>query len=170
MDSSSSSSYDSYSSNASSVQLNPRYHEQERTTGKSLMGFRSSLHSVRKRPSSKNIMKKPIAPLPPTPPKIYKVDPLAFKDVVQKLTSAQEFQPTRLQEVAPPPLSLAPPRAHRLGVAPFTEETQRRSFDSAFGDLSPLGFSLSPASLDWCSSFLFSPTTISAVESNSVLY
>ncbi|XP_075519978.1 uncharacterized protein LOC142553295 [Primulina tabacum] len=165
----SSSSYDSYSSSSSTVQLNPQYHEQERKTGKFRTDFRSSLHSVRKHPSKK-IMKKPIAPLPPTPPKIYKVDPLAFKDVVQKLTSAQEFQPSRLQEVAPPPLSLTPRHAHRMPVAPLlSEETQRRSFDSAFGDLSPLGFSLSPASLDWCSSFIFSPATISSVEPNSVL-
>ncbi|XP_073298282.1 uncharacterized protein [Primulina huaijiensis] len=167
MDSSSSSSYDSYSSN-SSVQLNPRYQEPEKKTGKIPVGFRSSLHSVLKHPS-KNIMKKPIAPLPPTPPKIYKVDPLAFKDVVQKLTSAQEFQPTRLQEVAPPPLNLSPPHAHRLAMRPLYEETQRRSFDTTYGDLSPLGFSLSPASLAWCSSFIFSPTTITSVDPNSVL-
>ncbi|KZV48437.1 hypothetical protein F511_17519 [Dorcoceras hygrometricum] len=167
MDSSSSSPYDSYSSN-SSVQLNPRYQEQEqeRKTGKNLTGFRSSFYSIRKHPYSKNISKKPIAPLPPTRPKIYKVDPLSFKDVVQKLTSAQEFQPTRLQEVAPPPLSLSPPRAV---AAPLHEETQRETIDRDFGDLSPLGFSLSPASLAWCSSFIFSPKTISSVEPNPVL-
>ncbi|CAN4121452.1 unnamed protein product [Withania somnifera] len=79
--------------------------------------------------------KQPIAPLPPTPPKIYKVEPINFKDVVQMLTSAPEFQSVsdnsissfdsafdsgfiydsgsgsfnsrRLQEVAPPPLDLS---------------------------------------------------------------
>ncbi|KZV36815.1 hypothetical protein F511_22850 [Dorcoceras hygrometricum] len=94
------------------------------------------------------------------------VEPLSFKDVVQKLTSAQEFQPTRLQEAAPTALSLSPPRAV---AAPLHEETQRKTIDRDFGDFSPLGFSLSPASLAWCSSFIFSPRTISSVETDSVL-
>ncbi|TMW84183.1 hypothetical protein EJD97_025667 [Solanum chilense] len=80
--------------------------------------------------------KLPIAPLPPTPPKIYRVEPNNFKDVVQMLTSSPEFQSVsnnsisrsdsgsgfdsdsgsgsssfnsrRLQNVAPPPLDLSP--------------------------------------------------------------
>ncbi|PHU06333.1 hypothetical protein BC332_22822 [Capsicum chinense] len=36
--------------------------------------------------------KQPIAPLPPTPPKIYRVEPINFKEVVQMLTAAPEFQ------------------------------------------------------------------------------
>ncbi|KAH0638587.1 hypothetical protein KY285_035173 [Solanum tuberosum] len=76
--------------------------------------------------------KLPIAPLPPTPPKIYRVEPNNFKDVVQMLTSSPEFQSIsndsisrfdsgsgsgsgsssfnsrRLQDIAPPPLDLSP--------------------------------------------------------------
>ncbi|KAH0632470.1 hypothetical protein KY290_035887 [Solanum tuberosum] len=74
--------------------------------------------------------KLPIAPLPPTPPKIYRVEPNNFKDVVQMLTSSPEFQSVsnnsttssdigsgsgsssfnsrRLQDIAPPPLDLSP--------------------------------------------------------------
>ncbi|KAA8522582.1 hypothetical protein F0562_013057 [Nyssa sinensis] len=66
----------------------------------------SSLHSVRKLPGAKP-WKKPIAPLPPTPPRIYKVDSVNFREVVQKLTAAPEFQSRRLQSVAPPPLNLS---------------------------------------------------------------
>ncbi|XP_060201092.1 uncharacterized protein LOC132629753 [Lycium barbarum] len=78
--------------------------------------------------------KLPIAPMPPTPPKIYRVEPLNFKEAVQMLTAAPEFQSVsnnsifsfdsgsgsgsisvsgsfnsrRLQDVAPPPLDLSP--------------------------------------------------------------
>ncbi|XVF61390.1 hypothetical protein PTKIN_Ptkin08bG0125500 [Pterospermum kingtungense] len=51
--------------------------------------FHASLHSVRK-PLAKP-WKKPIAPFPPTPTKVYKVDPINFRDLVQKLTGAPEF-------------------------------------------------------------------------------
>ncbi|KAL3526906.1 hypothetical protein ACH5RR_011562 [Cinchona calisaya] len=89
--------------------------------------FYSSLHAVRKLPLKP--MKKPIAPLPPMKPKVYKVDSINFKQVVQRLTSAPEFQPNyhtqgaeevaekapagpglgqrRLEEVAPPALDLS---------------------------------------------------------------
>lgn len=116
--------------------------------------FRSDLHSVRRTPAKHVITKKPIAPLPPTPPKIYKVDPMEFKDVVQKLTGAPEFQPaTRLQEVAPPPLSLSPPHRQPYNV----------------GALSPLGLSLSPSSMAWCSAMLLSPGTLASFEPSVVL-
>ncbi|XP_022149539.1 VQ motif-containing protein 29 [Momordica charantia] len=53
-----------------------------------------------------------VAPLPPTPPQIYKVNPVDFRDVVQKLTAAPEFQDRRLQAMpaprpSPPPGSAA---------------------------------------------------------------
>ncbi|KAL6961322.1 hypothetical protein U1Q18_039090 [Sarracenia purpurea var. burkii] len=67
--------------------------------------FRSALHSVRKPPAKP--WKFPIAPLPPTLPKIYKVDSVDFKQVVQKLTAEPEFQSRRLQRIVPPPLSLS---------------------------------------------------------------
>ena len=46
--------------------------------------------------------KKAVAPPRPTPPQVYKVDPINFRDVVQKLTAAPEFQDRRLQAMPPP--------------------------------------------------------------------
>lgn len=51
--------------------------------------FHSLLHSVRKSPGKKA----PIAPMPPKPVKVYKVDVINFKDLVQQLTCAPEFIP-----------------------------------------------------------------------------
>ncbi|KAL7090144.1 hypothetical protein ACP275_12G022400 [Erythranthe tilingii] len=135
--------------------------------------FTAALHSVRKFPAKSFIPKKlPIAPVPRIPPKLYKVDPADFKDAVQKLTGLKPElrQPTRLQEVAPPPLRLYPPAFFRplsssenwdnaiIGVD--QEEESRKSFEKPCGALSPLGFTLSPASLAWCTSILMSPGTL----------
>nr|GMC97096.1 serine/arginine repetitive matrix protein 2-like [Ipomoea batatas] len=49
--------------------------------------YLSSLHSVRRLPGRHMIKKMPIAPMPPTPPKIYKVLPAHFKEAVQMLTA-----------------------------------------------------------------------------------
>ncbi|KAM1189535.1 hypothetical protein ACFX2J_025195 [Malus domestica] len=75
------------------------------SNSKQLPHHQSSLHSVQK--SSLKPWKKPaVAPLPPTtptPPRIYKVDPINFRELVQRLTCAPEFMETRsLQSVAPP--------------------------------------------------------------------
>lgn len=133
--------------------------------------FQSAQHTVGQYATKNAVMKKlPIAPLPPTPPKVYKVEPIDFKDVVQKLTGAIEFQPRRLREVAPPPLSLSPP--HRNSG--FREEDdgvgkRQKTFDANFGALSPLGFTLSPTSLAWCKAVLLSPGTIASFEPSLVL-
>ncbi|KAK4434854.1 hypothetical protein Salat_0648300 [Sesamum alatum] len=87
------------------------------------------------------ITKKPIASLPATLPKFYEVDVVDFKNVVQKLTGVPEFQRlTRLQEVAPPPLSLSPPTIvdHASAEKPNLggedeEEIRRKSFDNTSG-------------------------------------
>ncbi|GFP78882.1 hypothetical protein PHJA_000031700 [Phtheirospermum japonicum] len=154
--------------------------------------FRSATHFVRKFPAAKKTITKklPIAPLPRPPKrlKIYKVDPADFKDVVQKLTGVAElFQaPTRLREVAPPPLSLSPPPRRQPTVEkPLSENFDANDFktneddnekpeelliDSNFGGLSsPLGFSLSPSSLAWCSSMLTSSGSLAGLEPNAVL-
>lgn len=77
----------------------------------SLPYYTSSLHAVRKAPMKP--WKKPVAPLPPTPPRVYKVDPVNFRDLVQRLTAAPEFQlasdqrsPNRLRTMAPPPVDI----------------------------------------------------------------
>ncbi|KAL0461864.1 UNVERIFIED_CONTAM: hypothetical protein Slati_0074000 [Sesamum latifolium] len=145
-----------------------------------------ALRSARRYPAKNTVITKhPIAPLPPTRPKIYKVDAVDFKNVVQRLTGALEFQrTTRLQELAPPPLSLSPPtifdhasveKPKYLSSGNFgaedEEEIRRKSFENSSGvTLSPLGFiSLSPASLAWCSSVLLSPGTLASFQPSAVL-
>ncbi|XP_050206925.1 uncharacterized protein LOC126656397 [Mercurialis annua] len=107
---------DKYSTTSSSSSSPPmylsKYPQQTNTVKASSHSFYSSLHSVRK-PHQMKPWKKPIAPLPPTPPRVYNVDPINFRDLVQKLTGAAEpfdqslEQPQqRLQRVAPPPLDL----------------------------------------------------------------
>ncbi|XP_065848757.1 VQ motif-containing protein 9-like [Euphorbia lathyris] len=100
---------EAYSAHSSSSSSSSMY-QSGRKTLKQLQSFiSSSLHSVRK--SNVNPSKKPIASLPPTPPRVYKVDPMNFRDLVQKLTGAAEEssieeqslpQQHRLQRVAPP--------------------------------------------------------------------
>ncbi|XP_015087350.1 putative uncharacterized protein DDB_G0281733 [Solanum pennellii] len=121
------------SSSSSSSNSSSTYPQQEQKKNKKLASYHSSLHGVRKLPT-KPMTKLPIAPLPPTPPKIYRVEPNNFKDFVQMLTSSPEFQSVsnnstsssdtgsgsgsgcgsgsfnsrRLQDIAPPPLVLSP--------------------------------------------------------------
>ena len=108
---------EAYNSSTSLTTSSSPYSKQssEETKGlKMPQSYHLSLHSIRK-PQIKP-WKKPIAPLPPTPPRVYKVDPINFRDLVQKLTGAPEPVPEpqpqhqpRLQSVAPPPLDLAQP-------------------------------------------------------------
>jgi hypothetical protein len=103
------------SSSSSSLTSSSMYSKQfsEETKGlKMPQSYHSSLHSIRK--TQMKPWKKPIAPLPPTPPRVYKVDPVNFRDLVQKLTGAPKKEPepepqSRLQSVAPPPLDLFTP-------------------------------------------------------------
>ncbi|KAL9378712.1 hypothetical protein Peur_030047 [Populus x canadensis] len=108
---------EAYNSSTSLTTSSSMYSKQysEETKGlKMPQSYHLSLHSIRK-PQMKPC-KKPIAPLPPTPRRVYKVDPINFRDLVQKLTGAPEPEPVpepqhqpRLQSVAPPPLDLAKP-------------------------------------------------------------
>ncbi|XP_059307000.1 uncharacterized protein LOC132058552 [Lycium ferocissimum] len=128
-------SYAISSSSSSSSSSTPfSTYPQEQKKNKKLPSYYSSLHGVRRLPA-KPMTKQPIAPLPPTPPKIYRVEPVNFKEIVQMLTAAPEFQSVsnnsisssdygsgsgsgsisvsrsfnsrRLQDVAPPPLDLS---------------------------------------------------------------
>ncbi|CAI9752921.1 unnamed protein product [Fraxinus pennsylvanica] len=117
-------------------------YQQREKKSEQFSSFHSALHSVRK---------------PMQKPKIYIVDPVNFKELVQMLTAGScESQPKRLQEVAPPPLNLSLPRKQPL-VNPSA--VPRKSSDNP-GAVSPLGFSLSPATLAFCSSFLSSPSAV----------
>ncbi|CAA2963543.1 Hypothetical predicted protein [Olea europaea subsp. europaea] len=124
-------------------------------------------------------MKKPIAPFPPTPPKIYKVDPSNFKEVVQRLTgAAPEFQQ---QEVAPPPLGLLsttttevppkrpPPIVYPSVKMPSTEEVLYNDHMAATEEgksFGAVGLGFSPSSFAWFSSLFPSPRTLSSLASS----
>ncbi|OIT26809.1 PREDICTED: probable serine/threonine-protein kinase DDB_G0278665 [Nicotiana attenuata] len=138
----------SSSSNSSSSSSIPgSTYSQEVKKNKPLPSYHSSLHRVRKLPL-KPMTKQPIAPLPPTPPKIYRVEPVNFMEVVQMLTAAPEFQSSssnsssgsgssssnsssrRLQDVAPPPLDLSPVSLPRNSIAAEWREFLRPSSSS----------------------------------------
>ncbi|KAJ4844190.1 hypothetical protein Tsubulata_000863 [Turnera subulata] len=103
----------SSSSSSSNPSMYLTEYSQAENSLKAQPSYHASLHSIRK--SQVKPWKKPIAPLPPTPPRVYKVDPVNFRDLVQKLTGpvAEPLQPhpQRLQSIAPPPLDLARPPA-----------------------------------------------------------
>ncbi|KAK6923166.1 VQ protein [Dillenia turbinata] len=146
--------------------------------------FESSLHAIRKTNPMKH-MKKPIAPFPPTPPKVYKVDSINFREVVQQLTGAPEFQAKRLQSVAPPPLNLAkntplserdmskPLHTERSPLSAFYRELISDSIETTkpvkYVDHNAMfGMSFSPSSFA-CSFPLLSPGTLSSLEQSTVL-
>ncbi|XP_049362019.1 uncharacterized protein LOC125826713 [Solanum verrucosum] len=140
-------------SSSSSSNSSSTYPQQEQKKNKKLASYHSSLHGVRRLPL-KPMTKLPIAPLPPTPPKIYRVEPNDFKDVVQMLTSSPEFQSVsndsisrfdsgsgigsssfnsrRLQDIAPPPLDLSPISLERSNdnIVAQWSEFLRPSFSS----------------------------------------
>lgn len=154
--------------------------------------FHTPLHSVRK-PFSKP-WKKPIAPFPPTPPKVYKVDPINFRELVKKLTGAPEFMcqsqtktvPTqlhqqqlphpRLQTAAPPPLQVAPSPLSRAEVsAPLhlfsgLDHHMMKPENQKFLDITSnsLGLNLSPSTYNWCTFPILSPGTLSSLEQSTV--
>ncbi|WCJ31468.1 VQ motif-containing protein [Euphorbia peplus] len=176
----------SYSSSSSSSSM---YSSQN--TLKQSHSFISSLHSVRK--SQLKPSKKPIAPLPPTPPRVYKVDPINFRDLVQKLTGATEEedieqmthipeQHHRLQRVAPPPLDIRQPATGLVNNSPvktpFSALYRELMCDTPDQKTRNVSESLmSPGFLDlnlfsptaWCSFPLLSPGTLSGLDQSTVL-
>ncbi|KAK1383180.1 Zinc finger homeobox protein [Heracleum sosnowskyi] len=137
--------------------------------------YHSALHSIRRPLQPKLMTKKPIAPLPPTPPKIYQVEPSNFKEVVQKLTSIPECQPRRLKDMAPPPLNLLQSTSTAISndhdiYSDITKDDfvtlPTTSFSDHFGTLTP---TLSPATLAWCSFLIQSPGNVSNLEQGTVL-
>lgn len=170
-----------YSSSSSSMYSSPK------AKMSNSLHHSSLLHAVKKSPTKP--LKKPAVapPLPPKPPRVYKVDPVDFRDLVQKLTGATEFQPRRLQSVAPPPLNVnaAPPRVHDHQLQHSTAKTvppfravypqemmimkPQKISDSSSDQEAP--FSLGMANIqspsnshNWFSFPLLSPGTISSLD------
>ncbi|GKU94924.1 hypothetical protein SLEP1_g8345 [Rubroshorea leprosula] len=108
--------------------------------------------------------KKPIAPQPPTAPRVYKVEPVNFRNLVQKLTGAPKFrsQPQRLRSVAPPPVTVtssSPLFGSDIAVSPL------QFFPSSLETKSQMW---SPSSNDWFSFPVLSPGALSSLEQSTV--
>lgn len=125
---------EAYSSSSSSSSF-----MQDRNSNK-VPYYSSTLHSVRK-PGLAKPWKKPVAPLPRTPPRVYKVDPINFRDLVQKLTAAPEFQleskppqapQPRLHTMAPPPVLAA---AHNSAIL-FRPSPEKASLSTVYKEFS----------------------------------
>ncbi|XVE82956.1 hypothetical protein DITRI_Ditri16bG0046900 [Diplodiscus trichospermus] len=172
---------EAYSSSSSTSAL------QEARGGLKVPGpFHESLHSVRK-PLAKPWKKPIIAPLPPAPPKVYRVDPINFRDLVQKLTGAPEFMSQshlqsssssqlhhqrphqRLQRVAPSPLHVAasPLSAAEVSAPSHLLSDHRKTQNQKFSD-NAIGLNLSPSSYNWCAFPILSPGTLSSLEQSTV--
>ncbi|GMI98035.1 hypothetical protein like AT2G22880 [Hibiscus trionum] len=161
-----------------------------RGTLKDAQSFHASLHSVRK-PMGKPWKKPAVSPLQPTPPSrdgatwdmggavappVYKVDPINFRDLVQKLTGgaavvhveSHQTPSSRLQRVAPPPppLQVAPPQPLHMVSGFYHTKPQNQKFSDASSD--SFEFNLSPSSYNWLSSPILSPTTLSSLDQSTV--
>ncbi|POO00679.1 VQ motif containing protein [Trema orientale] len=128
--------YSSSSASSSSYMQDNNHNNNYRDSNNKVPYYTSSLHSVRKAGAPAKPWKKPVAPLPPTPPRVYKVDPINFRDLVQRLTAAPEFQlessssassSSRLQTMAPPPVQAVPPPPGGLLHRPLPEKASSLS-------------------------------------------
>ncbi|XP_008812107.1 pollen-specific leucine-rich repeat extensin-like protein 3 [Phoenix dactylifera] len=140
--------------------------------------FQAALHSVQRPPAKP--WKKPDHPVPP---KVYRVDPRDFRQLVQKLTGAPQSTPRPLKDTArpPPPLLLAPRNPLPPPPPPPPPVFDNRNYFSieslkpmeqkaVSGYQSPTGlaglFSPSPYPA-WCSFPLLSPGSIAMLEQSS---
>lgn len=135
--------------------------------------FQTALHSVQM-PTAKPRKR----PDHPVPPKVYRVDPRGFRQLVQMLTGAPQPTPRPLRNTArpPPPLDLAartplpPPQPMFDNNNYFRTESMRPAEQKAVpGYQSPTGLPglFSPSLPSWCSFPLPSPGSIAALEQSS---
>ncbi|KAK2356789.1 hypothetical protein P8452_76355 [Trifolium repens] len=86
---------ESYSSSTKSSYISQNTKKEHGSMKNDQYPFQSNkyswLHTVRKSPTKTWNKKAPIAPMAPTPPKVYRVDRINFKELVQSLTCAPEF-------------------------------------------------------------------------------
>jgi len=131
----------------------------------------SLLHSVRK-PQAKPWKKAPVAPPAPTPIRVYKVDAINFRDLVQRLTGAPEFNPQLhhqlFQRVSP--IATTPPKTmlssrDNVGAPPS-------SVSSSIWGQQPQTLELNlstSSSYNWCSVPRTSQGTMTTLEPGRVL-
>ncbi|KAK7346883.1 hypothetical protein VNO80_21407 [Phaseolus coccineus] len=136
-----------------------------------LQSHYSWLHSVRK-PLAKPRKKAPVAPMPPTPAKVYKVDAINFRDVVQQLTGAPEHKPQPRQQqllqsnmVARARTSLDVPNVPPKQSEPSGDMCTKwyQDFDFGMNLLSPTSYST------FCFFPLLSPRDVTSLETGKVL-
>lgn len=189
--------YSSSSSIITNLSKNPN-EEKGSNSKQSVPTYYPSLHSIRKAPS-KQRNKKPVSRLPSNSPRIYKVDPINFRDLVQNLTTSPELlQTRRLHSIAPSPLQVDTTHSlfnkTSINKIPKTEQVQPKpSLSAMYKEFSQeldqtnkaqmnnkgssdnkmassfLGFNLSPSSYNWCSFPLLSPDTCSFLEQSTLL-
>lgn len=161
----------SYSSSSSPSTSSSSNNLPPKTTKSTRKSYTNSLHSVRK-PTQKPITKQFIAPMPPTPHRVYNVNSSNFKQVVHMLTSSPEFQSPplhHLKDLAPPPLTLSTIPKPPL-FPPSPPPPPLSSFDPLeVKIMSPFGLDLSPSSLSWCSSVILSPNNLSGLNQSPVI-
>ncbi|KAK7330935.1 hypothetical protein VNO77_25141 [Canavalia gladiata] len=143
----------------------------------------SLLHSVRKSPA-KSFKKAPVAPMPPTPVKVYKVDAMNFRDLVQQLTSAPEHQPLPRQQlldrnvaraldvVSSPPMQNQSNRDTAKSNKWWHLELQSEPFgmkSEGTNDWLEMNLSSPSSFSNWCSFPPMSPRTVTSLEPGKVL-
>ncbi|XP_014508323.1 uncharacterized protein LOC106767876 [Vigna radiata var. radiata] len=135
-----------------------------------LQSHNSWLHSVRK-PSAKPRKKAPVAPMPPTPAKVYKVEAINFRDVVQQLTGAPEHQPQpRQQELLQSNVARAGTSLCVPNVAQKQNEASGDTCKKWYQDLDFGTNLLSPTSYStFCFFPLLSPRDVTSLEAGKVL-
>ncbi|WVZ09213.1 hypothetical protein V8G54_013743 [Vigna mungo] len=133
----------------------------------------SMLHSVRKAPA-KPWKKAPVAPPAPTPIRVYKVDAINFRDLVQRLTGAPEFNPELhnqlFQRVSP--IATAPPQAMLSSRDNIVAPSSAVSSANWYQEQKPqtLAFNLSSSSSrNWCSVPRTTQGTMTTLEPGRVL-
>ncbi|KAK7406432.1 hypothetical protein VNO78_08056 [Psophocarpus tetragonolobus] len=116
--------------------------------------FHSVLHSVRKA-QAKPWKKAPVAPPAPTPIRVYKVDAINFRDLVQQLTGAPEFNPQLHdhQLVVPPKPMLSSTDIATVSSTNWYQVAQSEALE----------LNLSPTSYNWCSVPRITQGTISTL-------
>ncbi|KAG7034278.1 VQ motif-containing protein 29, partial [Cucurbita argyrosperma subsp. argyrosperma] len=156
--------YTSSSSSSSSSFLAQKRDQSEDVRREFSSYSNNNLHCVRK--SMAKPWKKPaIAPLPPTRPRVYKVDPLNFRNLVQKLTGLAELRSPRLQKMAPPPLDIARcPVSNVAVVEASTLQPLPVRLDEAVDGGSFLELNLSPFNKNWCSFPALSPESLALLD------
>uniref|UniRef100_A0A9I9CSF5 VQ domain-containing protein n=1 Tax=Cucumis melo TaxID=3656 RepID=A0A9I9CSF5_CUCME len=126
----------------------------------------NNIHCVRK-PMAKPWKKPAIAPLPPTRPRVYKVDPINFRGLVQKLTGLAELRSPRLQKMAPPPLDIS---RRQDACSAAVEDTVFKASpllkveNEAVDGGGFLELNLSPFNKNWCSFPALSPETLAILD------